>query len=114
MRLSEKDMTRLVKKIIKENTSVKMSGDGSIEMGDKMVLIKGVSAKRVKGALMLLSNEIRFIAIHDCEYADFTDIDICGFPELAMVNLQGTPNNLEDVVECDYNKLDGQRYNFMV
>jgi hypothetical protein len=54
------------------------------------------------------------LSIVDCESADFSDVDICGLPELAFVNLQGTENNFEEQgYECAIKeKLDDDSYSF--
>jgi hypothetical protein len=57
------------------------------------------SSKVVKNFLNSLSTEFietKFITISDCEYADFSDIDICGLPNLAYINLRGTENNFNE------------------
>jgi hypothetical protein len=40
--------------------------------------------------------ELNIIAFVDCEYVDFSNVNICGLPNLVIINVNGTENNLND------------------
>jgi hypothetical protein len=65
---------------------------------NRALMIEDKSSEVVQKILSLLPSftEIIFLAILDCESADFSDVDICSLPELSFINLQGTENNLEE------------------
>jgi hypothetical protein len=66
--------------------------------GNESIMVKEKSSKivqRLISILHLLDNLI-FLAIVDCESADFSDVDICDMPQLTYVNLSGTENNFEE------------------
>jgi hypothetical protein len=62
------------------------------------IMIKDKPSEVIQRLLSILHllTELEFLSIVDCESADFSGVDICGLPELAFVNLQGTENNLEE------------------
>jgi len=41
-------------------------------------------------------NVVKVIIIRNSEFVDFSNIDICDFENLQIVNLHGTPNNFEE------------------
>ena len=122
IRLTESDMIRLVKKVIKEqyddndfefNTKIRNDrGDTKQEHSDSMVLIQGKSSRQVKRVISNLSEKIAFLAILDCEYADFSDINLCEYPKLVSVRLVGTPNNLEETQDNCYEEIMKSQYAF--
>lgn len=62
------------------------------------IRLKKRSSRVVKDFLKSLDTENRDItmfSLMDCEYADFSDVDICGLPNLTFINLSGTINNFE-------------------
>jgi hypothetical protein len=77
-----------------------------------MVLVKNASSNTVQNVLEQLPEELKFLSIIGCESADFSDIDMCGFPELIFINLKGTENNLEENIDCDFNNLSDGMYDF--
>ena len=122
VRLTEKDLTRLVRRVIKEqftdddfefNTTIKNDiGDLEYSHNDYEVLLKGKSSKQVQRLFSNLSENVRFIAIIDCEYADFNDINLCEYSDLVFVNIKGTPNNLEETQDGCYDDMGGGLYDF--
>lgn len=60
------------------------------------LMLQNKSADVVSEHLNNLSDSIRFIAIINCEYADFSDIDVCSMRNLAFINLAGTDNNFDE------------------
>jgi len=72
--------------------------DNVVEPDNKKILLRNQSSKVVQKILSLLPSftELTFLAIMNCESADFSGVDICGLPELAFVNLNGTENNFEE------------------
>jgi hypothetical protein len=96
IRLTESDLTRLVRRVIKEQ------GENDMEHEEQyttrsLLMLRNKSANVVSRHLNNLSDKIKFIAIINCEYADFSGVDICGLPKLVFVNLKGTENNLMEL-----------------
>ena len=77
-----------------------------------MITLKGKSAKQVQRLLSNLTENIKFLAIIDCEYADFSDVNLCEFPNLRFIHLKGTPNNLEETQDECYNNLGPGMFDF--
>jgi hypothetical protein len=106
MRLTESDLVRLVKKVVKEqyddrdlrfNTTIRDdSGDLEHEHRDYMIMLKGKSSKQVQRVLSNLSENLGFLSLLDCESADFSNVDLCEFPNLKSINLRGTSNNFDE------------------
>ena len=99
IRLTESDLTKLVKRVIKER---EMDDDRPLNskkfvFDDISLLLKEASSQVVQNYLSQLPDTIRFISIVNCESADFSEVDICGFEDLAVVNLMNTPNNFVDM-----------------
>ena len=71
--------------------------DNVVEADNKKILLRNQSSKVVQKILSLLPSftELTFLAIMNCESADFSGVDICGLPELMFVNLKDTKNNFE-------------------
>ena len=90
VRLNENDLNRLVKKIIKEGSGLKVENDGA------RVVIKNGKREDVSKFLSNLTEETGVIMIHDCEYADFSGVDLCEFKNMYMLNLKNTPSNFEE------------------
>jgi len=90
--------------------------DEILHKGDNRIMIQDKSSEVVQRLLSILHllTELKFLSIVNCESADFSDVDICGLPELAFVNLQGTENNFEEQgYECAIKeKLDDDSYSF--
>ena len=97
IRLSESDLKRLVKKIVKEQDELGL--DEPHYQFDKevgLVLLVGASSRQVKKILRNLPTTLRYLSLRDCDFADFDGIDLCSFGTLRNVNLMGTENNLEE------------------
>jgi hypothetical protein len=122
MRLTESDLVRLVRKVVKEqfddndfefNTTIRNDkGDLEHMHSDWMITLKGKSAKQVQRLLSNLTETVKFLAINDCEFADFSDVNLCEFPNLRFVHLKGTPNNLEETQDECYNNMGGGMFDF--
>lgn len=95
IRLTESQLTNLVKKVIKEQAEME-DEENDFERKDFAIMIKNKSANKVRRALENLPQGIMFLAILDCGGADFSGIDLCSFPELKMVNLKDTPSNIDE------------------
>ena len=59
-----------------------------------LVYLKNGDKDEVSDLLSNLPSDTTYIALLDCERADFRDIDLKDFKSLAFINLKGTPNNL--------------------
>ena len=105
MRLTESDLVRLVNKVIKEQDEY-----GVFDRESGMVLLVGGSSRQVRKILRNLPDSLKYLALRDCDFADFDGIDLCSFNDLKNVNLLGTENNLEEQgYEClDQWDEDGQ------
>jgi len=101
VKLTERDLTRLVRRVIKEQQMelqfpTPKQRKKPYQEDRVQLMLKGDSAEEVSEKLSELNENIRFLAIFDCEYADFSNIDMCSFPNLNFVNLKGTDNNFEE------------------
>jgi hypothetical protein len=109
IRLTESDLTRLVRKVIKEQPIE----DDVIPTFDRpIVFLEGKSSKYVQKVLRNLPPNVITIALKFCEGADFSEIDVCEFPKLLYVLLKDTPNNFEEYVNCEYEKAGDDKYFF--
>ena len=80
---------------------------------EQSILMERQSSEVVQKLLSLLHlfNELIFLAIVDCESADFSDVDMCSLPEITYVNLNGTENNFnEQGYECFSVEGDGMYF----
>jgi hypothetical protein len=75
-------------------------------------LVRRKSSRQVKRLISNLRENISFLAILDCEYADFSDINLCEYPKLVSVRLVGTPNNLEETQDNCYEEIMESQYMF--
>jgi hypothetical protein len=97
MRLTESDMIRLVKKVIKEQDEYGVDEPHyTFDREFGLVLLVGGNSKQVRKILKNLPNTLKYLALRDCDFADFEGIDLCSFEDLKNVNLLGTENNLEE------------------
>lgn len=132
IRLTETDLVKIVKRIVKEqflnNIGTKtpmppqaekayakiakqavseQPDDDNInrEVEDERILIDGASAEEVQELLENLPESLKFLAIINCEGADFSDVDICSHPNIILVNLRNTPNNFREFTACNYEEI---------
>jgi hypothetical protein len=72
--------------------------DEILHKGNNRIMIKDKSSEVVQRLLSIihLFDKLIFLAILDCESADFSDVDICGLPKISFINLTGTENNFEE------------------
>lgn len=97
MRLTESDLIRLVKKVVKEQDEYGVDEPHyQFDREFGLVLLVGGSSRQVKKVLRNLPNSLKYLSFKDCDFADFDGIDLCSFPDLRNVNLLGTENNLEE------------------
>jgi hypothetical protein len=70
----------------------------------------GGNSRQVRKVLRNLPTSLKYLALRDCDFADFEGINLCSFDDLKNVNLIGTENNLEEQgYEClDQWDEDGQ------
>jgi hypothetical protein len=71
--------------------------------GDTRIIIMNKSSEVVQKLLSILHlfNDLKLLTILNCEFADFSDVDICGLSELVFININGTENNFkEQDYEC--------------
>ena len=111
MRLTESDLVRLVNKVIKEQDEYGVDEPHyTFDREFGLVLLVGGNSKQVRKILKNLPNTLKYLALRDCDFADFESIDLCSFEDLKNVNLLGTENNLEEQgYEClDQWDEDGQ------
>jgi hypothetical protein len=110
IRLTESDLTRLVKRVINEHP---YGANYNVRGSKGFNRIQGASKREVDIFLENLPEDTMFIQISDCEYADFSNIDICAFPKLTMINLKGTENNFDEQnYDCPYNEYSDGIYDF--
>jgi hypothetical protein len=97
IRLTESDLTKIIKRVINEDKNNGGTVKPKFEeiTTNPTIVIKNKKKEKVKEIIESLPSEIIMISIIDCEYADFSGIDVCGFPELDFINLKGTDNNFK-------------------
>ena len=97
MRLTESDLVRLVKKVVNEQDEYGVDEPHyTFDREFGLVLLVGGNSKQVRKILKNLPNTLKYLALRDCDFADFEGIDLCSFDDLKNVNLLGTENNLEE------------------
>lgn len=109
-KMNENDLRRLV--IKEQEDDDRPLNSKKFMFDDSVLLLKGASSKTIQHYLSQLPDTIRFITIVNGESADFSDVNVCGLDELYLVNLMNTPNNFEDTVDCDYDKVTDFMYDF--
>ena len=99
IRLTESELLRLVKRIVREQVDNQNNSQSLVQLNK-------ANSEQVQETLNNLPTSMVFLSLLDCEYADFSNIDICSFPNLIFVNLTGTPNNLRENLECSPDEMD--------
>ena len=95
VRLTESGLTRLVKRIINEQEN-----DYTLPLnGPGRAFLEGATSNEVYEFLSDLPSDTQFLALINCEKADFRDIDLC-HSKIEFINLNGTPNNLLKTNRC--------------
>jgi hypothetical protein len=69
-----------------------------MEMSDETTFsFEGKSMETIQKILSQLPRTTKFLAIKNCEGVDFSEMDLCNdLPELVVVILKNTPNNIEE------------------
>ena len=69
-----------------------------MEMSDETTCsFEGKSMETIQKILSQLPRTTKFLAIKNCEGVDFSEMDLCNdLPELVVVILKNTPNNIEE------------------
>jgi hypothetical protein len=107
VRLTESDMIRLVKKVVNEQTRFSLDEPHYIFDRKKgMVALIEQTPKMVRRVLKNLPPNLQYLAIINCDFADFEDIDMCSLNQLKNVNLIGTESNFEEQGYDCLNKWD--------
>jgi hypothetical protein len=97
VRLTESDLVRLVKKVVNEQDEYGVDEPHyNFDAENGYVLLVGGSSRQVRKILRNLPDSLKYLALRDCDFADFDGIDLCSFNDLKNVNLLGTENNLEE------------------
>ena len=97
MRLTESELVRLVRKVINEQDEYGVDEPHyTFDAENGYVLLVGGNSRQVRKMLRNLPDSLKFLALRDCDFADFDGIDLCSFNDLKNVNLIGTENNLEE------------------
>ncbi len=127
VRLTESDLVRLVKNIIKEQENkptlwdlLQMEEDAVVDFTKQpgFVTVKNASLKIVNEVLEKLEvinddiAKVEYIRIANCEGADFSNVNLCQYPKLKFVNLKETPNNLEETQSECFKNLGNGLYSF--
>ena len=78
------------KPLVKEEENMEMSDDNIFSF-------EGKSMEDTQKILSQLPRTTKFLAIKNCEGVDFSEMDLCNdLPELVVVILKNTPNNIEE------------------
>ena len=95
-----KVMTENFSKLInsKLGDSKPLLEEEDMEMSDETTFsFEGKSMEDTQKILSQLPRTTKFLAIKNCEGVDFSEMDLCNdLPELVVVILKNTPNNIEE------------------
>jgi hypothetical protein len=95
-----KVMTENFNKLInsKLGDSKPLLEEEDMEMSDETTFsFEGKSMETIQKILSQLPRTTKFLAIKNCEGVDFSEMDLCNdLPELVVVILKNTPNNIEE------------------
>ena len=91
---------KLEKRMLNENESIKPLMVG-FKVDGELMTITNANNETVREYLIKFSNKTRFIHLIDCEFVDFSGIDLCSSPNLIFIHIQGTDSNFkEQGYEC--------------
>ena len=113
VRLTESDLARLVNKVIKEQYFSDISDlpESQKKHEKNMVYLERANARSLDRVIPKLPKNLKFISFKDCQFADFSNINLCEFPDLVTVYLKDTPNNLEETQgDCFKKGIDALYY----
>jgi hypothetical protein len=71
-----------------------------------------VDTNTVQEVLSDLSKELKILGVYNCEGVDFSNLNLCDYPNLIIVIIKGTPNNFEESIDCEYENLGDGVYEF--
>jgi len=95
-----KVMTENFSKLInsKLGDSKPLLEEEDMEMSDETTFsFEGKSMETIQKILSQLPRTTKLLAIKNCEGVDFSEMDLCNdLPELVVVILKNTPNNIEE------------------
>jgi len=63
---------------------------------ENMMKLNNLSSDEVRKSLSDIPETMRYIEIMNCEFADFTGINLCELPDLRFVYLKGTESNFNE------------------
>lgn len=112
VKLTENDLSRIVRRVIKEQEEENLDNNNFFEFTNTMVGMENASKSQISKALKKLPKSVRFLSILNGEFADFSDVDLCSLPTLFYVNLRGTPNNFEETQGDCYVQMSDNMYDF--
>lgn len=115
IRLTESELIKFVKRIIKEQEM--SNNDEELKMfmekrDTREVEFENKDSHFVSQILKNLPPNIERISLINCEMADFSDIDMCEFPSLTMVDLSGTKNNFEKMDYVCSREIGNNKFTF--
>lgn len=62
-------------------------------------------------SILPLLKDVQILRIENCEYADFSDVNVCDLPYLNIIRLTGTDNNIDELgFKCVSDEGDGLYY----
>jgi hypothetical protein len=85
---------KLEKRMLIENQSVNHSVE--FQGDDDLMTITNADNETVREHLIKFYNKTRFIHLIDCEFVDFSGIDLCSSPNLIFIHLQRTDSNFQE------------------
>jgi hypothetical protein len=99
IRISESNLVGIIKHIITEQK--KGIGKPSFKYDQNGIYIEYSDSKFIKTVLGQIPKTIKIISITDSKFADFSDINVCDYPDLEFIYLARTKHNFDDQnTEC--------------
>ena len=119
IRLTESELVEIIKKSSKminvkplEKYTPSNHWERKIQVGDIQVYLHNVDTNTVQEVLNDLPKELKILGVKNCEGVDFSNVNLCNYPNLIIVIIKGTPNNFEETIDCEYKNLGGGVYEF--